>query len=107
MTYRPSPVTTLICVFALAGLSLAAGCSDDSGGMICVPGADKVCKCASGASGTSDCGAANDGATPPCSVTADTGTCLGIETCHAMAGGAPPPHLCPSPGAAARLDLHG
>ncbi len=38
------------------------------------------------ASGTCDCGASNDGATRPCSVTNEVGTCFGSETCDAMAG---------------------
>jgi len=46
-------------VLALAGLFQVAGCSDDSVGKVCQQGETKACKCAGGASGTSDC--ASDG----------------------------------------------
>jgi len=38
------------------------------------------------ASGTCDCGELNDGATRPCSVTNEMGTCFGVETCDALVG---------------------
>ena len=45
------------------------------GGAFCAP-----------ASGTCDCGAGNDGATRPCSISGEAGTCFGVETCDALAG---------------------
>jgi len=50
-------------------------CGEVDGETYCLP-----------ASGTCDCGASNDGATRPCSVTNEIGICFGLETCDAMAG---------------------
>ena len=56
MTYCSSTVSSTLCTLALVGLLASGGCSDDSGGMICTPGATNACTCTGGASGLSTCG---------------------------------------------------